>query len=176
VQAAVVCLGLALLGSMLSFTLPAAPSSSPPPLGENTPAGKETDWGEYVRRGCGQLADIANFGVLSRVPGLCEESREIIALMKLLNTPQEKLQVLAEKNGLLGLADVPEVREALTDEEYMYLIQRFEGGDMSSLVKLAKNPITERLLASPRIRELAPNLRPSKLVEELEGLPDPVKE
>jgi len=161
--AAILCLGLALLASAVTFSCsvaaePQAARPAPPPK-----------WVSTVLRACGDLADIANFGVLSYVPAVCTYGQEVRALIHLLNAPREKLERLAQQHGLIKLVETPEVRNALVDDPYLALIARLGKGDLTVIPQLAQSPITRQVLACPKIRELARGLTPSRLLEELEA-------
>lgn len=168
IHAALICLGIACIGSALSFavSLPAEPAAR----GEQ--AGQSPGWAGALRRACGQAADIANFGILQHVPGIRESSRELRALITVLNAPQDKLRRVADKRGVTRLRDIPVIRKALKNEDYMGLVADIGKGNLSGLPRLAKSPITRELFECPEIRELAASLKPSQLVADLEDIKD----
>jgi len=168
IHAALICLGIACLGSALSFTV----SLRAEPAGRGEPTHPSPGWAGTLRAACGQVADIANFGVLQHIPGIRESSRELRALIIVLNAPPDKLRRVADKRGFTRLRHTPAVRKALNDEEYMNLIADIGKGDLAGLPRLAKSPITRELLRCPEIRALAANLKPSQLAADLEAIAD----
>ena len=164
--AAVVCLGLACLGSVVSFAF----SMSLEPGRGLAADGSGAKWMRTLGRACSQMADIANFGVLRHVPGIREYSREARALITVLNAPPEKLRRIAEKRGLTKLAELPEVQEAILDEDYIGLIAGVGRGNLGGLPRLARSGITKKLLTCPEIRQFTESLTPSQLAEELKGM------
>jgi hypothetical protein len=168
IHAALICLGIACLGSALSFTVSLRSEAA----GREEEADQSHRWAGTFRRACGQVADIANFGVLQHVPGIRKSSRELRALIIILNAPQDKLRRVADKRGLMELRDIPVVRKALDDEEYTDLIADIGKGNLAGLPRLAKSPITRELLECPEIQALAADLKPSQLVADLEAIDD----
>lgn len=168
IHVALICLGIACLGSALSFTV----SLSAEPVARGEQAGQPPAWVGTLRRACGRVADIVNFGVLQHVPGIRESSRELRALITVLNATPDKLRLVADKRGLTRLQDIPVVRKALSDKEYMNLIAGIGKGNLAGLPRLAKSPITRELLECPEIRALAANLRPSQLAADLQAIED----
>ena len=166
IHAALICLGIACIGSALSFAV----SLSAEPAAHEEQAAQSTAWAETLRRACGQAADIANFAVLRHVPGIRNSSRELRALITVINAPEDKLRRVADQRGLTELQDIPVVRKALNDEEYMGLVDDIRKGNLAGLPRLAKSPITRELFECPEIRELAASLKPSQLAADLEAL------
>ena len=165
IHAALICLGIACIGSALSFTV-----SLGGERGER--AGQSPSWAAAFRRACGQAADIANFGVLQYIPGIRESSREFRALIVVLNAPKEKLRLVADKHGIARLRHIPVIRKAASDDEYMALITDIAEGNRAGLRRLAKSPITRELLDCPEVRELASKLKPSQLAADIEAIND----
>ena len=165
VYAAVLCLGLACVVSAVSFGLVLSAEDAAAPI---RPGG----WRARAREACFQMADLAHLGVLRYVPVIRTASRELRALVVILNAPPKRLAVLAEKRGLTRLAELPAMKEALSDRHYLDLIAGVGRGDVSALPELARSPITRRILACPEIRRLTRLLRPSDLVRDLERVPD----
>jgi len=122
-------------------------------------------------KSCEALADISHFGLLAHIPRMGTYSREVRALIMVLNAPPEKLKVLAEKSGIAELADVPEIKQAVLDDQYMTLIRRLAYGDVAALPRLVKSETTRRVVRCERVRQFVRGLTPSRLAAELDKLP-----
>lgn len=164
VYAAMLCLGLACVGSAASFAI-----AVDDPTVQRRPTASDQDWAALLRKASRQLADVANIGVLRHVPGIAEYSREAHAMVTILNTPRERLARLAEERGFTSLLEVPEVRAAIDDHEYMKMVARAGRGNLSDISKLARSETTKALFRCKEIRELARTVRPSDLVKDLDA-------
>ena len=167
--ASLLSLSVALLGSTvpLAYSLAALRDGTP-----EAPAAVPA-WADGLGRACAAVADLASFGILDHVPRLGAYTRELRALVVILSAPPDKLKRLADKHGLTGLADLPEVRAALSDEAYLDLVVRVGQGRLTALRPLAEHPTTRALLASPRLRRLTATLTPSELARDLAPAPAP---
>lgn len=168
IHAAVLCLGAACLASALSFAV-SLPSET---TRHAEPAEPRGQWAGALERACGQMADIANFGVLRHIPGIREHGREIRALITVLNAPEHKLRLVAERRGFAKLLAVPAVQEAIEDKGYLELVAGVGRGDLAGLPRLARSPITKKLLACPEVRAFTENLKPSQLAADLQAIAD----
>jgi hypothetical protein len=165
--AAVLCLALACLGSTIPFAFSVAGRSpldadilAPPPK-----------WVTTLGRACCKMADVAHFTILDHVPQVGAYSREVRALVRLLNAPREKLCQLAKQRGWTELGEVPEVQEALLSKPYVRLVDRAARGDLTAIPLLADSPTTRKLLNSPQVRQLTTGLTPSELLRDLDQPP-----
>ncbi len=133
--------------------------------------GRSRAWVRALGKSCEALADISHFGLLAHIPRMGTYSREVRALIKILNAPPEKLKVLAEESGIAELADVPEIQQAVLDDECMALIERLGHGDVAALAKLVKSEATRRVVRCERVRRFVRGLTPSRLAAKLDKLP-----
>jgi len=164
-SAAMLSLLLATVGSTIPLAYALAPNGA---AGATAPTPR---WVEGLGRACTAVADVASFGILDHVPRLGAYARELRALVRLLNAPRDKLQRLAERQGLAGLADLPEVQAALSDPAYLDLIDRAAHGSLPALKALTQSPTTRALLDAPQVRHFTSTLTPSLLARELDPGP-----
>jgi len=163
------CLLLACLGSTIVFgvSMEKEPGEiagvDPPP----PPA-----WVDNLKTVCTTMAEVSDSGGLSHIPRLNDYSHEIRSMVKILNAPKEKLELIVEKRKLLRFSDLPEVKNALSDSEYRNLLDRIRRGDILAIYSLYDNPLTEDLYSCPEIREFAKSVTPSELVLDLEDRED----
>ncbi len=94
------------------------------------------------------------------------------ALIIILNAPRERLVRLAHAHGIAGLADLPEVRDALADEAYLGLLDRLASGDLGAIQPIARHEATRRLLACPEVRKLTRRLTLAQLEQRRAELGD----
>jgi hypothetical protein len=160
--AAALWLGLACLASTVSFAVTVGVDPAPGEARQAPPP-----WAMTLRRTCCAMADVAHFGLLRHLPRIGAYGREVRALVRILNAPREELDRLARKHDLTRLAAVPEVQEALLDEDYVALTDRVGQGDLSAIPLLAESSITRRLFTSLQVRRFTRRLTPSKLAEGL---------
>jgi len=147
---------------------------------EKTLTGAEPDpppkWVDSLKTVSNTLAGVGDAGLLRHIPRAREYSREIRALVTILNSPGEKLRGVGEKRDLRSYAEIPEVKAALLDKEYKALVLRVQAGDLMALDSIARSPLTKALLDCPEIRELTRSLKPSDLVRDMEELFPPEDE
>ena len=160
--AAFLCFALAITGSLLSFSVAVPPGQ---------PARPGPAWQTSLRSACRNMADIANFGILDRLPGIGSSVEELRSLITILNAPSDQLQRAGRSLGLDSLVDIPEVRAAVLDDAYLALLDRVRAGDLTALPELAKNSNTVRLLECPGLRKLIKTLRPSTIARQLRDQP-----
>ncbi len=139
-------------------------------LGEPT---AQPTWAESLGRACSAVADLTTFGLLDHLPGLAACGREVRALIIILNAPRERLVRLAHAHGIAGLADLPEVRDALADEAYLGLLDRLASGDLGAIQPIARHEATRRLLACPEVRKLTRRLTLAQLARDLSAASAP---
>ena len=164
--ASLICLAAACLGSTIVFNATvsregasqSAEDPAPPPA-----------WIDSLGEACLAATEISNEALIRHVPYLSEYGREMGCLVKILNSPRWKLQLIVHKRGLYEFMEIPEVQEALLDSEYRTLLTRSRRGDPAALYRLLESPITHELLTCPGIREFAARIRPSDLVEDMNG-------
>lgn len=166
VYAAGFVLILACAASMVPFALSVADEARP-----QAAHGPPPEWLGPLRQACCTIAALSDHSVLRHIPKLREYTREVRALILILNASREQLRHIAQKRGLIRLADLPEIGAALADEDYIDLTFRLRDGDLSALPSLVESPITHKLLTCPEIRKLAKTLTPSDLAKDLEEAP-----
>ncbi len=160
IAAALLSLALACLASAIPFAL----SARSAPGGELAAPPR---WAEQLGRACAAVADLTTFGLLDHVPCLATYARDVRALVIILNAPRERLVRLARTHGFAGLADLPEVHDALADEVYLDLLDRLGNGDLGALQAIARHEATRRLLACPQVREVTRRLTLAQLAQDL---------
>lgn len=169
--ASLACLALAELGSVIVFRVTVADGPKrQSPSAAGTAAGElELDWVGSLRDVSSAMADFSTTGLLRHVPRLDEYGHEVRALVTLLNSPREDLARVARKRGMLVLVESPAVLNALGDPDYLALLERIRGGDLRALYELAESPLTRELMACPRVRAFASQLKPSDLLADMES-------
>lgn len=168
------CLALSLVSGSVVFRVTMSREQ------EKTLTGTEPEpppkWVDGLKAVSNTLAGVSDAGLLRHIPRAREYSREIRALVTILNSPADKLRGVGEKRNLRSYAQIPEVKTALLDEEYKALVLRVQAGDLMALDSVARSPITKALLDCPEIRELARSMKPSDLVKDMEELFPPEDE
>jgi hypothetical protein len=170
-HAEICCIGLAAVGSTIVFGVSV---SNLRPDDHRQPT-QLPEWARYVGTACVTVADLSDVGLIRRIPLLKEYGREILPLIQILNAPRDKLELIAEKHDLMRFAEIPIVREALTDRTYGELIDRAKRGDITALRSLYASPMTKKLLACPEIRQFAEAMTPSQLAKGMEAGPQPAE-
>jgi len=166
VNAAALCLGVACVVSLALFAVSFA--ADPPPAADRPEPRPE--WVGALGQTCSDLAHLADVGVLRHVPGLRTYGREVKALVTVLNAPRDQLDRLAEERSFADLVAVPAVQKALTDDEYLALVNEARDGNLSGLSRLARDPITTGLFECPEFRAVIKGLKPSLLAADLERI------
>lgn len=160
---AIACLGLACLGSTLPFAYSVRTQSSTVQDEPDDPP----RWVAALGESCRTLAGLSDVAVLRHVPRLRDYGHEVRALVTILNAPPDQLKRLAEIHGITRLKDLPAVRAAVADDDYIDLFQRLRDGNLAVLSEITASPFTRELVESPEIRDLARNLTPSGLARDL---------
>jgi len=166
------CLGLACLAGVFVFGMSASRPVIDGPAVERADCAPE--WVKGLGKVCRTVADISDYGMLSRLPLLKEYGSEIVPLVTILTAPREKLALIAEKRNLMRFADTPAVKAALDDVEYCSLLSRARQGELSVMRPLLDSPITRELISCPELREFAATVTPSDLVKDMAEAESPL--
>ena len=159
---------LSLAVACLASTIPFAVAMRAERPSHHGPPAPPSQWVHALRQSCRAMADVSHFGLLAHIPRMRTYSREVHALIRILNAPSHKLKHVAEKRGLLNLVELREVQDALLDDRYIALICRVGKGDLSALPDLVKSPVTRNIIECPEVRTLTKTLTPSVLASDLE--------
>jgi hypothetical protein len=173
VHSSALCLSGALLVSLGSFVVAArCPAASRPQAEAHDTgrAGKRTESAllAWFRKSSHDVAEVATRSTLGHIPHVAGCAGEVKALIAILNaSPQDHDRLVCELD-LERLVNLPPVKRAAADDDYLDLIDRLRIGHVTALYRLARHRRTEELMACPEVRDLARRLKPSALARLLE--------
>lgn len=161
VNAAMLCLLLGLAGSLTIFTC------GQWVMGDAAVDAEQPGVTQVLGEVCLEIAAAADLGLAGHIPGLASASREVQALIEVLNASETDRAQLATELDLVDLIEVREVNQALNDDEYIKLIERFGEGRIHLVTDLVRHPRSKELMNCRQLQDKVKGLTPSKLRERL---------